>query len=589
MEALTIESPKINFEYSSNIQLMDHQLAVVNAMLQWETNPTFPLTLENFESCYDDANINIKNSMGILADSVGAGKTHAVVALSLYQPPTKVYKFRVKNVFLPSNNNRFRCTESQSSCLKTTLVLVPHGLFHMWKSVCESFDTTLDYYFVSTKKALNVFNPQNNYNIVIVTNTFWRPFNEKFGTVQWGRWVTDEIDSIKIPNNPVVKTNFIWFITATPFKLGLYWRGYKRWHHPIRNHGYVNKILHDVFGTLSWYKDNPWEWISKVCVRCEPSFIEQSIELPSLQWHTIHCEQPLAIADISQHNIVPEVVMNHLNAGDVKGAILRLNGSKSNNLLEAVTDHLRKNLAKKKKHHEDLVEKKSKQKTIIKCLEEIAVAQKTLDTTVQRFQTIAEDNCPICLDSIQQRAAVRCCGRMFCFECLVKSLGSKCICPMCRSKINLNQDFIVEGENELPDEDIETKTKPFHLRRLLNDNPSARTLIFSEYDNTFHSVIDILKEMNISYGILKGNGHVVKSIIQKFHKGEIPVLMLNASFQGSGHNLQSADRVILYHELPLNLKKQVIGRAQRYGRTESLDIYQFRYKSEEDTGEISIL
>ena len=583
MEALTIQSPQIENPDNFNIQLMDHQKAVIHAMLEWEKNPSFPLSLENFHTCYDDPDINVKNSLGILADSVGAGKTHAIVSLSLYNCPQITYEFKIKNVFNSSNINRFRCVErTQTQYHNTTLVLIPHGLFHMWKTVCETADSSLKSYCISTKKMLKNFDPLNNYNIVVVTNTFWRDFNLEHGHIQWGRWVVDEIDSIRIPNNPIVKANFTWFITATPYKLGLFWRGYKRWNHPIRNIGHINKILQKLFGMLSWYKDSPWEWISKMCIRCSPEFIEKSIKLPNIIYQTLVCDQPLSIADINNHNIVPKAVMNHLNGGDIQGAIQRLNGTTSNNLLEAVTDHLQIIVDRREKHHTNLIAKDAKDITIQKSLESVANAKKMLETTTNRFKNLEKDNCPICLDKITQQTAVKCCGRTFCFECIVKSLGTKCICPMCRSKINLNEDLIVY--KDLQDEpEVEEKpknTKSMQLRKLLKEGSEKKTLIFSEYNNTFQTVIQILDEMKINYGILKGNGNVVKSVCQKFQNKQLPVLMLNATFQGSGHNLQAADRIILYHELPSQIKEQVIGRAQRLGRTTSLEVIQLRYDSE---------
>ena len=49
--------------------------------------------------------------------------------------------------------------------------------------------------------------------------------------------------------------------------------------------------------------------------------------------------------------------------------------------------------------------------------------------------------------------------------------------------------------------------------------------------------------------------------------------MLNAINYGSGLNLQMASDIIIYHELDIELETQVIGRAQRLGRTEPLNVY----------------
>ena len=49
--------------------------------------------------------------------------------------------------------------------------------------------------------------------------------------------------------------------------------------------------------------------------------------------------------------------------------------------------------------------------------------------------------------------------------------------------------------------------------------------------------------------------------------------MLNAINYGSGLNLQMATDIIIYHELELELETQVIGRAQRLGRKDPLNVY----------------
>ena len=49
--------------------------------------------------------------------------------------------------------------------------------------------------------------------------------------------------------------------------------------------------------------------------------------------------------------------------------------------------------------------------------------------------------------------------------------------------------------------------------------------------------------------------------------------MLNALNYGSGLNLHMATDIIKYHQLDIELETQVIGRAQRMGRSNSLNVY----------------
>ena len=70
-----------------------------------------------------------------------------------------------------------------------------------------------------------------------------------------------------------------------------------------------------------------------------------------------------------------------------------------------------------------------------------------------------------------------------------------------------------------------------------------------------------------------GSSATIKNIINKFDAGNINVLMLNAVNYGSGLNLQMATDIIIYHELKIELETQVIGRGQRLGRKEELNVY----------------
>jgi len=56
--------------------------------------------------------------------------------------------------------------------------------------------------------------------------------------------------------------------------------------------------------------------------------------------------------------------------------------------------------------------------------------------------------------------------------------------------------------------------------------------------------------------------------------------MLNAINYGSGLNLHMATDIVIYHELDIELETQVIGRAQRLGRTEPLNVYYLQNDNE---------
>ena len=107
-----------------------------------------------------------------------------------------------------------------------------------------------------------------------------------------------------------------------------------------------------------------------------------------------------------------------------------------------------------------------------------------------------------------------------------------------------------------------------------------RVLIFSDNINFFNSMKTKLEENAVSFKVLKGNGNVIRSILRKYTKGDIGVLLLNTRFMGSGLNLQMSDKIYIMSYLDKNTETQVVGRANRYGREGTLQVNYIFYEDE---------
>jgi SNF2 family DNA or RNA helicase len=65
------------------------------------------------------------------------------------------------------------------------------------------------------------------------------------------------------------------------------------------------------------------------------------------------------------------------------------------------------------------------------------------------------------------------------------------------------------------------------------------------------------------------------------HKPDaLNMLFVNARSFGSGLNLENTTDIIMFHKLDSELEKQVIGRAQRFGRSEPLNIWYLLHENE---------
>jgi len=162
-------------------------------------------------------------------------------------------------------------------------------------------------------------------------------------------------------------------------------------------------------------------------------------------------------------------------------------------------------------------------------------------------------------------------------------------CPLCRStKINTNK-FVVSHEENIENVEKQKTLKIDVVKELLSKHKNKNILIFSEYNCTLDSLENILENINynINYNInskrIIGMSDTISKIIKQYKstdENQINVLLLNSKYCGSGLNLENTDIIILYHKMFYEMENQVIGRAQRLGRTLPLKVYKIYYNSE---------
>ena len=86
----------------------------------------------------------------------------------------------------------------------------------------------------------------------------------------------------------------------------------------------------------------------------------------------------------------------------------------------------------------------------------------------------------------------------------------------------------------------------------------------------------LLREIKITYTQVKGTRKVRQNSIESFKHGDTQVILLNPNFNGAGINLQETTDIILYHKMSSSTKNQIIGRANRIGRTVPLHVHHLR-------------
>jgi hypothetical protein len=156
---------------------------------------------------------------------------------------------------------------------------------------------------------------------------------------------------------------------------------------------------------------------------------------------------------------------------------------------------------------------------------------------------------------------------------------------MCRQPFKLEElNIIINNKDNIISENKEKKvellSKQDNLINIIKKKKDGKFLIFSCYENTNDNIGKLLRDNNITYSKLLGSSGAINNIINKFNSKETSVLLLNAEYYGSGLNLQMATDIIIYHEMNKEMETQIIGRSQRIGRKEPLNIYYLLYENE---------
>tara|TARA_B110000285_G_scaffold152367_1_gene170107 strand:- start:246 stop:1151 length:906 start_codon:yes stop_codon:yes gene_type:complete len=289
---------------------------------------------------------------------------------------------------------------------------------------------------------------------------------------------------------------------------------------------------------------------------------------------------------------VSQDIINHINAGDLKGAIDKLDCEKYSDcdLIKGVT----KDLESKLKNLEIEFEMKSKmvyssQKNKEESLDKIFNKINSLKQKITSIHTKLNDStmCAICYDESENTSVSQCCNTKYCFECISKWLHQKKQCPFCRAPLDYNSLILVAETSKVIKEKINLFSKLDNLKTILEKRgtePTFKMLIFSEYNSSFDSIIELLKEFNISYASVIGTSNTVNKNIRLYKDYEsvnkIDVLLLNANYCANGINLENSTDIVLYHSMNKDTTTQIIGRGQRPGRDSQLHVWKLCYDNE---------
>ena len=570
------------------IPLKEHQLTLLHKVKQLE--------LGNIDI---GDNRFMETSIGVIGDKVGAGKSYVILALIMSTP-----EFRLKNEFVTyssygNDSINIRKT-SKKSKIAGNVIVIPHNISNQWVNYIESLidmkKSKLKWELFNRAKQLDKITKESirELDIILVTSTQYRDFTEHpvVQTQKFSRIFYDEADNIKLPSCNVVRTCFTWFVTASIDNL-LHPNGQVVFSEATRR--YIEKVK-GLRGT-SGYIRNTWSSLAKQCYGANSSmishyiiaknkdlFVENSLELPTINYTNVICRTSIVINIL--HKFVGENVMKALHGDDYKRAIEYISGNHKStedniiNVLIAKLNHQLHNIIAKidyvSRLHYDVEATKAT---------ELATLEKEKESTESKITEITRrvkeaEFCPICFDDFKNKTILNCCQNAFCFKCLSIWLVKNCNCPLCKKKTTMDNIYVVSDENEASTSAPVLLSKVEQTINIIQKNPQGRYLILSEYDETLNNICTKFEEAKITCSFLKGSQSTVENIISGYKVNHVQALLINPSFYGSGMNLEMTTDIIMYHKLELEMEKQIIGRAQRLGRTAPLNVWYLLHDEE---------
>lgn len=542
MKDLTLD-PMIPQPKDMKRNLYPHQLCAVKMMEMLEKKQNV------VASSY-----HIQTKMGIYSDLIGYGKTLAMVALILRDATpwisSELYvKEIISGVF--GNGMIVKKTMLKYQKINATLIICSPSIVKQW--IDEILLTSLRFVAIYKKKFLENFNVEN-YDIVICLPSFYNLLMEKFSNYAWKRLVYDEPTHTKIKSMKFPTCQFLWLISSTPYDL-------------LNRTPQSSHFLSNIFSN---YMDI--NTLKSIIVKNNDGFVKSSFEMPGISHYYYECYQPLLflVKDLISQNIAEMI-----SAGNIEKAIKQLGGNSISNVYELVLTEKKLELESVENKIENSNENENIEK-VQKWRDKVYLLKHQLQECEQRFKDILLNACNICLSTLKEPVLITCCQNIFCGECFLNWIKNKKTCPICRT--NVSSDMITYIKTDCinaTDFPKRKKNKQETLLEILETKPNGKFIIFSNYDETFQNIRDLLNDEKFSFSEIKGSMEIREKQLESFKNGSKSVLFLNSLTNGAGINIQEATDIILYHKMNEDIQSQVIGRAYRIGRKTELNVHHF--------------
>ena len=144
------------------------------------------------------------------------------------------------------------------------------------------------------------------------------------------------------------------------------------------------------------------------------------------------------------------------------------------------------------------------------------------------------------------------------------------------SKYDISNEFECKGKPN----DVKLDKIKEAIIYITTQNTRAQCIIFTNHDALYRLLFPFFQRSNITYKFLDGgNIQDMDRIIESYKRREYTILLADSSMYSCGMNLENTSDILFIHEMDKQREKQVIGRAQRYGRDGVLNVWYFNYNT----------
>jgi hypothetical protein len=530
--------------------------------------------------------ISARTSVGILGEPPGAGKTRTVVALvaeTLDSPPPNVpAKFTVSRSLGSLVQFTYRPPELEPEpCAATSVIVVSASLVAQWQRELAVSDATAAPFVVrlnrdvsALRKALDTAQQlrQPPPAVVLVCVRRYGAVAELMRAVDFRprRVVVDEAYHVVCDSalTERISTAFTWLVSAmpeTPNGLDVVFPRHKCYWSDVRMLSRAEMRL-VLFRTPD----------ADLVYPCEVRVTHHDCVLDS------------AVSYAARAGVSPEV-QQMLDANDIAGAITLLGGAEGEDLMTVVRRRIALDLTATELELSSLaltqrrldllgVPAAAHQRTlecIERCEQRRARLVRDAENVESRFADALLNDCPICHDSLATPVLLTCCQSIFCAECVLRWLRASARCPSCRGE-GFRAEKIATGaadaaaERAAPSPRRATKVEQSEL---IVAAAERGVLVYSSHTTGLAALENRLRDAGLQTAEVKGMSSSRDKTLASFARGQTKVLLLDATLNCAGIDLQHVSDIIIYHDMNERLKHQIIGRGRRINRTSPLNVH----------------